>query len=66
MKYKEITQKDDQALRDLVATQREVLRTARFDTTGANQSKVQGAKQIIARALTALSARAQENANKSS
>lgn len=66
MKYQEITKKDDQALQDMVAEQREVLRKGRFDTTGAKQSEVRSAKQTIARTLTALSARAHEKANKSS
>lgn len=66
MKYQEINKKDDAALTALVAEKRDILRKARFDTTGADHKEVREAKKVIAQALTALSARAKEQANTSS
>lgn len=66
MKYQEIIKKDDQALQNLVKEQREVVRKARFDTTGSDQKDVRRAKKTIARCLTALATRTDEHANKSS
>lgn len=66
MKYQDIIKKDDQALKDLVKENREVLRNARFATTGSDQKDVRQAKKTIARCLTALAARTDEYANQSS
>lgn len=56
MKYQDIIKKSEAELLADIAAQREVLREARFSSTGADQKKVREAKTLIAQCHTALSA----------